>query len=109
MRISGIMDCQRDIQPQTYQLRPDDEKSRAWRFGKDGLLHFNIDGKAVDQPLQVEVSLGKETGIVPAGVFGKTGLPDPSLAVVSKQFTAPAAAGKPRVIPVEALQEEVIY
>ncbi len=94
---------------QPLTVKADGKELSAWRFGKDGLLHFNIDGKAVDQPLQVEVSLGKETGIVPAGVFGKTGLPDPSLAVVSQQFTAPAAAGKPRVIPVEALQEEVIY
>ncbi len=94
---------------QPLTVKADGKELSAWRFGKDGLLHFNIDGKAVDQPLQVEVSLGKETGIVPAGVFGKTGLPDPSLAVVSQQFTAPAAAGKPRVISVEALQEEVIY
>jgi alpha-glucosidase (family GH31 glycosyl hydrolase) len=94
---------------QPLTVKADGKEMSEWRFGKDGLLHFNIGGKAVDQPLQVEVSLGKETGIVPAGVFGKTGLPDPSLAVVSKQFTAPAAAGKPRVIPVEALQEEVIY
>ena len=91
------------------EVKVDGKELSAWRFGKDGLLHFNIDGKAVDQPLQVEISLGKETGIIPAGVFGKTGLPDPPRAGAPVQITTPNPAGKPRVIPVEALKEEVIY
>ena len=94
---------------QPLTVKVDGKELSAWRFGKDGLLHFNIDGKAVDQPLQVEVSLGKETGIIPAGVFGKTGLPDPPRAGAPVQITTPNPAGKPRVIPVEALKEEVIY
>ena len=80
-----------------------------WRFGKDGFLRFDLSGKPVDQTLQVEISLGDETGSVPAGVFGKTGLPDPPRVSALQSFSTSESASKPRLIPVSSFEEEVIY
>ena len=52
----------------------------------------------MDQALQVEISLGDETGIVPSGVFGKSGLPDPPRLGPVK-LIKPSQSAKPQVIP----------
>ena len=89
-------------------VRLGDRDLSDWRFGKDGFLRFSLDGKTTDQPLEIDVTLGEETGRVPAGIFGKTGLPDPSR-VSAQQFISSEPASKPRLIPVGSLEKEVIY
>ena len=78
-------------------------------FGKDGFLRFSLKGVPTDKPLRVEITLGDETGVTPEGVFGKTGLPDPSGSPLVVHQTAPNEVSRPRVIPVAALEEEVLY
>ena len=86
------------------------EEVRTWHFGKDGFLRLDLDAKPVREALRIEILLGEETGITPAGVFGKTGLPDPARLTPHQETLSPRASDTtPRIVPVQSLKEEVFY